>query len=163
MTAEVPAEPATQFSFRRNRNVSGIGGWLALLLVLLCAKLLISFIELATDYGPGFDIGWSAHPESRLGLAISMGIMILHLGVNLWSISALIQKKRSFRTAFVVFWVFSVLYPLSLLGMLVVPDVTLDDVFDPRDVVTAASVAIGQGLWFLYICLSVRVRNTLVN
>jgi len=163
MTDEAPSGPTARVSFRRDPNIYGIGGWLALLLVLLCAKLLISFIVLATEYGPGFDIGWSAHPESRLGLAISMGIMILHLGTNLWTISALIQKKRSFRTAFVVFWVFSVLYPLSLLGMLVVPDVTLDDVFDPHDVITAVSVAIGQGLWFLYICLSVRVRNTLVN
>lgn len=163
MTDEAPADPAARSSFRRNRNVSGIGGWLALLLVLLCAKLLISFIVLATEHAPSFDIGWSAHPESRWGLLISIGIMILHLGTNLWAISALIQKKRSFRTAFVVFWVFSVLYPLSLLGMLVVPDVTLDDVFDPHDVIAAVSAGIGQGLWFLYICLSVRVRNTLVN
>jgi hypothetical protein len=161
MTDQAPPDP--RLSFRRNPNVSGIGGWLAVLLVILCAKLLMSFIMLATDYGPEFDADWSAHPENRSGLAVYMGILILHLVTNLWAISALIQKKRSFRTAFVVFSVFSVLYPLSLLGMLVTPDVTLEDVFDARDVITAVSVAIFQGLWFLYICLSARVRNTLVN
>jgi hypothetical protein len=151
------------FSLRRDSTVSGIGGWLAVLMAVLCANLLLNLIEIATEYVGAFDVGWAAHPESRAGLVAVMAFMILHLGVNLWAISALVQKKRRFRIAFVAFWILSILRPLSLLGMLIVPDVTLDDIYDPYDVQRAVSVAIGQGLWFLYIRLSVRVRNTLVN
>ena len=82
-----------------------------------------------------------------------VGATVLQMGVNLWAISALVQKKRSFRTAFLAFWIVSVLEPLSVL--------LLD--FDMPEILRALSAAIVLGLWFLYVCLSVRVRNTLVN
>lgn len=75
------------------------------------------------------------------------------MAANLWAISALFQKKRSFRTAFVALWVMAIVDPLS--GQL------LD--FDMHEIVRALGAAVVLGLWFLYLCLSVRVRNTLVN
>lgn len=128
----------------------------------LCVGLLANFIEAAGDVS-SIDAIWSAHPEARAGLAILIAIMVLHLGANLWAISALVQKKRRFKIAFVAFWILSILYPLRQFALLVVPDIMPDDVFDVVDVMRAAMAAIAQGIWFLYICLSVRVRNTLVN
>lgn len=100
-----------------------------------------------------YDQAWSADPDERTAIAAMVGTIVLHMGVNLWAISALFQKKRSFRVAFVAFWIVSVIEPLSvlLLG------------FDMHEVVRALRSAIILGFWFLYICLSVRVRNTLVN
>ena len=164
MTDEAPAGPGTRFSFRRNRNVSGIGGWLALLLFMLCMNLLSSFIVLAGD-STTYDRGWAV-PEARPGLVGMVAMALLPMAANLWAISALLQKKRSFRFAFVVFWLLSVAQPFSALALLLVPEISPQEVMeslDVRDVLHAMSVAIGLGLWFVYICLSVRVRNTLVN
>ena len=139
------------FSLRRDRTVSGISGWLALLMFGLCAGLLLNLVFFATDVGY-YDQAWAAAPDARPAIAAMVGATVLQMGVNLWAISALVQKKRSFRTAFLAFWIVSVLEPLSVL--------LLDfDVPDTR----ALSAAIVLGLWFLYVRLSVRVRNTLVN
>lgn len=140
------------FSLRRDPNVSGIGGWLALLAFGLCASLLFNLVIFVSEVG-FYDQAWSADPDERTAIAAMVGTIVLHMGVNLWAISALFQKKRSFRVAFVAFWIVSVIEPLSvlLLG------------FDMHEVVRALRSAIILGFWFLYICLSVRVRNTLVN
>lgn len=140
------------FSLRKDPTVSGIGGWLALLMFGLCAGLLLNVIVFASEVG-SYDQAWAATPDTRPAIAALAGATVLHMGVNLWAISALVQKKRSFRMAFVAFWILSVVVPLSALlwG------------FDMHEIVSALRSAIVGGLWFLYICLSVRVRNTLVN
>lgn len=140
------------FSLRRDPTVSGIGGWLALLAFGVCARLLFNLVVFASDVG-FYDQAWAADPDERPAIAAMVGAIVLHMGVNLWAISALFQKKRSFRTAFVAFWIVSVIEPLSVL--------LLD--FDMHEIIRALSSAIILGPWFLYICLSVRVRNTLVN
>ena len=109
-------------------------------------------IAFASDVG-SYDQAWAAVPDARPAIAAMAGATFLLIGVNLWAISALFQKKRNFRTAFVAFWIVSVIEPLSVL--------LLD--FDMHEIVRALGSAIILGLWFLYICLSVRARNTLVN
>lgn len=139
-------------SLRRDPTVSGIGGWLALLAFGLCARLLYNVILFASDVG-SYDEAWAAAPDARPALAAMAGATALHMAANLWAISALFQKKRSFRTAFVALWIMAVVDPLSgqLLG------------FDMHEILRALGAAVLLGLWFLYLCLSVRVRNTLVN
>jgi len=156
--------PESRFSFRRNRDVSGIGGWLALLLFMLCMNLLSSFIVLAGD-SSAYERSWAV-PETRPAVAAMVAMALLPMAANLWAISALLQKKRSFRLAFVVFWLLSVAQPFSALALLLVPGISPQEAMenlDPRDVLHAVSVAIGLGFWALYNSQSVRVRNTMVN
>ncbi|MCW5737927.1 MAG: DUF2569 family protein [Enhydrobacter sp.] len=139
-------------SFRRNATVSGIGGWLAVLMFSLCAGLLLRIISFVADVS-SYDDAWAEAPHARLEIAVIAGATILQMGVNLWAISALLQKKRSFRTAFLVFWIVSILEPLSALVL----------GFDMHAIVRALIAGLALGLWFLYVCFSIRVRNTLVN
>ena len=74
-----------------------------------------------------------------------MGVNCGHLGAG--------AEEAELPDAFLAFWIVSVLEPLSVL--------LLD--FDVPEILRALSAPIVLGLWFLYVCLSVRVRNTLVN
>lgn len=139
-------------SFRRDTTVSGIGGWLAVLMFSLCAGLLLRIISVVADVS-SYDEAWAAAPDERSIIALIAGATILQMAVNLWAISALLQHKRSFRTAFLAFWIVSVLEPLSALVL----------GFDMHEIVRALIAGLSLGLWFLYVCFSVRVRNTLVN
>lgn len=139
-------------SFRRDTTVSGIGGWLAVLMFSLCAGLLLRVISFAADVS-SYDDAWAEAPDARLEIAVIAGATVLPMAVNLWAISTLVQKKRSFRTAFLVFWIVSILEPLSALVL----------GFDMHEIVRALIAGLALGLWFLYLCFSARVRNTLVN
>jgi len=142
----------TLFSRRGDATVSGIGGWLALLMFGLCAGLIYNVIVFVSE-ASSYDQAWAAVPEARPAIVAIAGMTVLQMGINLWAISALVQKKRHFRMAFVALWIVSVVAPLS----------TLVWGFDMHEIVNALRSATVLGLWFLYLCLSVRVRNTLVN
>lgn len=118
----------------------------------LCAGLLLNLITFASDVGY-YDQAWAAAPDEHRAIAAIVGATVLQMGVNVWAISALVQKKKSFRTALLVLWIVSVLEPLSALLL----------EFDMQDILRALRAAIVLSLWFLYVCLSIRVRNTLVN
>jgi hypothetical protein len=88
---------------------------------------------------------------------------LVAVAVHLWAIVALFQKKRLFKTAYLTNWGLSGLYPLPLLLMLTVPGVTLEMIFPYVEFGKWLAALAVMGLWYWYICVSVRVKNTLVN
>ncbi len=71
------------------------------------------------------------------------------------------QKRRATRRLFLVFLVLTALVPLSLLLMLMtVPGVRLEKIYSAEDTGwNVARVAL-VGLWYWYLCVSVRVKRT---
>jgi hypothetical protein len=140
---------------------TGIGGWLALFGFLLCAGFLRSVAELVQGmpvYLSGFQ-NKAAH-----GPLVAVGLLALAAtAVHLWAIVALFRHKRAFRTACATLWGLTLLTQLSLLLMLTVPGVTLGMLLPDEDIVRSIAALVFMGLWYWYLCVSVRVKNTLVN
>jgi hypothetical protein len=139
----------------------GIGGWLALFAFILCAGFMRSITELVQgmpEYLSGFQNKAAHGPLVAVGL-----IALAATAVHLWAIVALFQQKRAFRTACATLWVLMLLTQLSLLSMLTVPGVTLGMILPDGDVVRSIAALAFMGLWYWYVCVSVRVKNTLVN
>lgn len=139
----------------------GIGGWLALFAFILCAGFMRSVAELVQgmpEYLSGFQ-NKAAH-----GPLVAVGLFALAAtAVHLWAIVALFQQKREFRTACATLWVLMFMTQLSLLSMLTVPGVTLDMILPDADILRSIAALVFMGLWCWYLCVSVRVKNTLVN
>lgn len=139
----------------------GIGGWLALFAFLLCLGFMRSVAELVLGmpmYLSGFQ-NKAAH-----GPLVAVGLMALAAtAVHLWAIVALFRQKRAFKAACATLWVLMLLTQLSLLSMLTVPGVSLGMLLPDEDIARAIAALVFMGLWYWYLSVSVRVKNTLVN
>ena len=140
---------------------AGIGGWLALFAFILCLGFMRSVAELVLGmpmYLSGFQ-NKAAH-----GPLVAVGLLALATtAVHLWAIVALFRHKRAFRTACATLWVLMLLTQLSLLLMLTVPGVSLGMLLPDEDIARAIAALVFMGLWYWYLSVSVRVKNTLVN
>lgn len=139
----------------------GISGWFAVFAFTICASFMKGVWELGLempDYLAGFRIAAARAPLIVVGL---MGLATTT--VHLWTIVALFQKKRALRPLYATLWTLMFMTPFALLPMLSVPGVTLDKILPRDEVAKAAFDLIVLGLWYRYLCVSVRVKNTLVD
>ncbi|WP_421997871.1 DUF2569 family protein [Reyranella sp.] len=139
----------------------GFGGWLALFAFLLCLGFVRYVAELvlaAPDVLAALDNAAARGPFAVVGL-VSLATMALYL----WAIVTLFQRKRFFRKVYAALWALSFVAPFCLLVLLAVPGVRVDSLFGDGDLVQWIAGSIGMGLWYWYLCVSTRVRNTLVN
>lgn len=140
---------------------SGIGGWLALFAFILCAGFMRSVAELVQalpEYLAGFRNGAAHGPLVVVGLLALAG-----MAVHLWAVVALFLKKKALRTACAALWILMLLAQVSLLSMLTVPGVTLELILPDADILRSTAALAFMGLWYWYLSVSVRIRNTLVN
>ncbi len=139
----------------------GIGGWLRFLAFLLCVGFVRGIAELAVampDYLAGLQV------EAARGPLIVVGLIALAgMAVHLWGIVLLFRQKRAFKTIFATMWVLTLMAPFSVLPMLTVPGVRLHMILPDADIARTIGALIAMALWYWYLCVSVRVRNTLVN
>ncbi len=144
-----------------NAEPSGISGWLAFMAFGLCLGLfrnVVGTVESFPSYTSGF-----RNPDGRLQL-VFVGLMTAaYLAASLLVIVALFQKRRATRQFFLIFWILSALLPLSLLLLLTVPGVRLEMLYSAEDVGWNIARVVIVGLWYWYLCVSVRVKNTLTN
>jgi hypothetical protein len=139
----------------------GIGGWLRFFAFLLCLGLVRGIAELAVampDYLAGLQVEAARGPLVVVGL-----IALAEVAVHLWGIVLLFRLKRAFKRIFAVMWVLTLLTPFSVLPMLMVPGVRLHMILPEADIARTIGALIAMALWYWYLCVSVRVRNTLVN
>ena len=138
-----------------------IGGWLRFFAFLLCLGFVRGTAEVAVampDYLAGFQI------EAARGPLIVVGLIALAgMAVHLWGIVLLFRQKRAFRTIFAIMWVLTLATPFSLLPMLTAPGVRLYMLLPDADIARTIGALIAMALWYWYLCVSVRVKNTLVN
>ena len=139
----------------------GIGGWLALFAFILCLGFMRSVADLVLgmpDYLAGF------RNKAAHGPLVAVGLMALAaMAAHLWAIVALFQQKRAFKTACATLWVLMLLTQLSLLLMLTVPGVTIGMILPDEDIARSIAALVFMGLWYWYVRVSVRVKNTFVN
>ncbi len=144
-----------------NTSPRGIGGWFALFAFMICVSFLKGVVELGEGipvYLAGFRI------EAARGPIIVVGSMsLVTTAVHLWAIVALFQKKRALRPIYATLWTLMLMSPFALLPMLAVPGVTLDKMLPGTEIAKAIFDLIVLALWYWYLCVSVRVKNTLVN
>jgi hypothetical protein len=147
---------------RTSAQLSGIGGWLALLAFGLCMGLLRNAVDLVTGL-PEISEGWHVNRAARIPLAIVLGFTLVQMTANIWVITELFRKKRAFQRAYLVLWILTAAASLSILVMLTVPGVSLAMILPPEEIGRSIAVVCAMGLWFWYVSVSVRVRNTMVN
>jgi hypothetical protein len=139
----------------------GISGWLALFAFILCLGFMRSVADLVLGM-PHYLAGF--RNEAAHGPLVAAGLLALAaMAAHLWAIVALFRQKRAFKTACATLWVLMLLTQLSLLMMLTVPGVTLGMLLPDEDIVRSIAALVFMGLWYWYLCVSVRVKNTLVN
>jgi hypothetical protein len=140
---------------------NGIGGWLAFLAFLLCLGFLRSIAELAAAI-PDFLAGF--RNEAAHGPLLVVGLLATAaMAVQLWGIVALFQKKRAFRMIYGLMWILTLAAPFSVLPMLTVPGVRLYMVLPDAEIARTIAALIIMALWYWYLRVSVRVKNTLIN
>ena len=144
-----------------NAEPSGIGGWLAFMAFGLCLGLfrnVVGTVGSFSTYMSGF-----RNPDGQLQLVVIGLLTAVYLIVSLLVIVALFQKRRATRQLYLVFWILSALVPMSLLLLLTVPGIRLDMLYSAEDVGWNIARVVLVGLWYWYLCVSVRVKNTLTN
>ena len=140
----------------------GIGGWLALLAFGLCAGLIKNLVEVAEGI-PDLLRGWEANPAARVPLAFIFAVAVAFIAANIWAIVSLFRKKAIFRKAYLALWVMAAVTPLSVLVMLTVPGVTPQMLMPAAELAKSIAGVCTMGLWYWYISVSERVRNTMVH
>jgi hypothetical protein len=110
------------------------------------------------DYWAGFRVEAAHGPLVVVGLIAFAG-----LAVHLWSIVALFRKERALRMIYALLWILTLAAPFSVLSMLAVPGVRLYMILPDADVARTIGALISMALWFWHLCVSARVKNTLVN
>lgn len=143
-------------------QISGISGWLALLAFGLCMGLLRNVVEFLKSW-PDVAAGWQANPAARGPLAIVVVLTVAFLIANIWAIVALFRKQRTLRLAYMTLWLLAAIVPFSVLTMLSVPGVTLEMILPAEEIGRTVGTLVLMGLWFWYLSVSQRVRNTMVN
>ncbi|TAJ27448.1 MAG: DUF2569 family protein [Reyranella sp.] len=143
-------------------QLSGIGGWLAVLAVVLCIGLVRNLVDLVQGLSQ-FSRGWQTNPAARVQLAIILAAVVVYVAANAWVVAELFRKRATFRRSFLVLWILTALVPASLLVMLTVPNITLDMVVPTMEIGRSAAIFASMGLWYWYVCVSERVRNTMTN
>jgi hypothetical protein len=143
-------------------QLSGIGGWLALLAFFLCVGLVRNLVDVVLGLSE-FSRSWREHPAARVQLAIILAAAVTYVAANAWVIAELFRKRTTFRRSFLGVWILTALVPASLLVMVTVPNVTLEMAMSAIEVGRSAATFATVGLWYWYVCVSERVRNTMVN
>jgi len=147
------------YSFRT--PAKGLGGWLALFALGLCCGFVRSLLELA-DAAPAYVAGLQDE-AARYPLAVAGLVSLAGIAAHLWAIVALFRKKRALTVAYATLLTLTLAGPFSLLPLLAVagpgPEAALADAYIAKVIV----IVIIMACWYRYLCVSVRVRNTLVN
>lgn len=139
----------------------GIGGWLALFAFLLCA----GFARSLAEWAEVLPLYWAAfRNEAAHGPLVVVGLIALTgIAVQLWAIVALFRRKRAFKMVYALLCILTLAGPFSVLPLLVLPGVTLGVIFPDIEILRLIGSLIAMSLWYWYLCVSVRVKNTLVN
>lgn len=139
----------------------GIGGWLALFAFILCLGFMRSVADLVLGM-PVYLAGF--RNDAAHGPLVAVGLLALAAtAAHLWAIVALFRQRRAFKTACATLWVLMWATQLALLSMLTVPDVTLEMILPDAGIIWSIAALAFMGLWYWYLCVSVRVKNTFVN
>ena len=102
--------------------------------------------------------------EAAHGPLLVVGLLAMAaMAVQLWGIVALFQKKRAFRMIYGLMWLLTLVAPFSVLPMLTVPGVRLYMVLPDAEIARTIAALIIMALWYWYLRVSVRVKNTLIN
>lgn len=83
--------------------------------------------------------------------------------MQLWAIVALFRRKRAFKMVYALLCILILAGPFSVLLWLALPGVTLGMIFPDTEILRSIGSLIAMTLWYWYLCVSVRVKNTLVN
>jgi hypothetical protein len=151
---------------------TGLGGWLALVVIGLILSVLRGLVFLAQSIPPLFQNGaWSVlttpgsdayHPLWAPLLAYELGGNAVFMGAWLALIVLFFKRSRNFPRMFV--WVFVLNLPFILLdawlGSFVVKD---QPMIDPDTAKSLGHVIGSIAIWVPYIRVSKRVRNTFVE
>jgi Protein of unknown function (DUF2569) len=140
----------------------GIGGWLGLLAVALCAGLVLEVFDLVQDL-PDY-LSALANLVDEAPIVVIGVITLAYLALHFWLVVALLRKKRMFRRLFLIFWIVTPLVTLSDLLTMMAPGVTFGMALPMADIGRGIiAPTIGLGLWYWYLSVSARVKNTMVN
>ncbi len=152
MADEKPSEPMTE--------PGGIGGWLIVLLIgqfISAAWVLFTIIK---DVGSYRTVPAQAH----LAIAIELALYVILLVLVVWTTVELFRRRRSFPAWWKMTGVAALLVPIiDTVLVAVVLDISFDLALILKQVAGTFQTLVAVVIWWLYLNLSVRVKNTFVN
>jgi len=141
-----------------NAQPTGIGGWLAVLALVLSLALVLNTAEVASLIAEFSTV--SLRSDAYAQITIILVMMASYLLLNAWVAIALLRRLRGFRRAFFTLWIMSAIAPLSPALLTTVPGITPGMIFKPELLAQSAIGAAVNGAWYWYLRKSVRVKNT---
>ena len=138
---------------------SGLGGWLILIMVGQLKVILIGLWTVMTCA-----VGIATKPQFALALTAELLLTAPVLALGAWTTVEMFRKKRTFPAIWKVQAAAQIAY--ALLDCLLVSallNVPIQSVLDEMTMAEFAVLVVGLTLWWCYMNVSIRVKNTFVN
>ncbi len=152
MTEEKPSESATE--------PAGIGGWLIMLLLGQFISGAWVLFAITGDVG-SYKI---FPPKAHLAIHLELTLNVVLLLLIVWTTVELFRRRRSFPTWWKIMGVSALLIPIVdtvMVGRML--NVSLDLELVLRQAAMTFQTLVAVVIWWLYLSLSVRVKNTFVK
>jgi uncharacterized membrane protein YhdT len=139
---------------------AGIGGWLILLLIGQIGGAIRLLYAIVTDV----NLYSRAPPQAHIAIHIELALSLTMLGLVVWSTVQMLRERSSFPMWWKIMAVAAILFPI-VNGALIsaVLGVPLTRFYFLREAAQTFAVIVTVGIWWLYLNLSVRVKNTFVT
>lgn len=150
----------TSSTMKTSIGPKGLGGWL-ILLILGLARAAFTYIKTITE-----DVGLlEGLPQDKVaGVYAEILLTAAMLALLAWVMFEMFMKRRSFPRSWKMMAVASVLYgPVDAAMVSMMLKVPFDKVMDEQAIGQYFVVVVSIGLWWWYINVSIRVKNTFVN
>lgn len=147
-------------TLKANVGPSGLGGWLILVVlgqiggVLQMLKSIVDEVQLYEDFGPTVHYILNA----EMALMVAYAILIVVTTISMF------RTERRFVALWKIQAVITVLFPLiDAVIVSAVSNTPIEKLIDERAIGHVIGGTIGMGLWWWYMNVSVRVKNTFVK
>jgi hypothetical protein len=147
---EPPPEPA----------LVGLGGWLVLVVVGQFVSMLSVLYTIVQELG----LYRTLPPQIHAALHIEIGLYALLMALLIWTTVTMFRKKRSFPAWWKITGVFAVLTPIVVAALVsALFSIQFWQMYSGRQASQTILAVFTVIVWWLYLNLSVRVRNTFVR
>lgn len=139
---------------------AGIGGWLIVLLVGQFLSAAWVLFTITKDVGSYKTLPTQAH----LAIDLELTLYVVLLLLIVWATVELFRRRRSFPTWWKIMGVTALLVPIiDTVMVALMLNVSFDLAFVLRQATGTFQTLVSVVIWWLYLNLSVRVKNTFVK
>lgn len=139
---------------------SGLGGWLIILVFGQISGLLKVLVSITED----IDYYKTMPPQAHLAVHIELALNVAYFALLVWTTIAMFRTKRNFPALWKACAIATVLMsPVEAVAVAGVLHVPVSSILDEKAIAQLIPLSIAGAIWWWYLTVSIRVKNTFVN